>query len=361
MEEYIRHKLFSENIEPDEHYRRRKELDSVRVKITRLPQQSPEVLKISDVTVATSGNVSVSLGKAKSRKTFNVTAMVAALLSGKKVLQYTGQLPKGKQNILYIDTEQSYTHCYRVIDRILTMAGLPKNVEPDHLYVVRLREIGTFSRRDYIRWALEELPGIGFVVIDGLRDLVKDINSSTEAQEVLDLLQEWSGALDIHIHVVLHLNKIDDNARGHVGTEIMNKAETIILVAKSNNKDVSVVKPLETRDREFPSFSFHINGKGIPELHVSETADKNKRLTLEDITWEQHKVVLDKTFKGHKYSNQRSLIQGLAPLYGDIGFNRGETTLKTLVTMLVNRNVLEVTEKGEYRYHPDVIGEINGA
>lgn len=49
-------------------------------------EQEPEVLKIGEVAIGTLGNFSASIGKAKSKKTFNVSAMVAAALSGKKSL-----------------------------------------------------------------------------------------------------------------------------------------------------------------------------------------------------------------------------------------------------------------------------------
>lgn len=56
-------------------------------------EQEPEVLKIGGVPVGTLGNFSASIGKAKSKKTFNVSAMVAAALSGKEVLNYTTDFP----------------------------------------------------------------------------------------------------------------------------------------------------------------------------------------------------------------------------------------------------------------------------
>ena len=57
-------------------------------------KQEPEVLKIGGVPVGTLGNFSASIGKAKRKKTFNVSAMVAAALSGKEVLNYTTDFPE---------------------------------------------------------------------------------------------------------------------------------------------------------------------------------------------------------------------------------------------------------------------------
>ncbi len=59
-------------------------------------EQEPEVLSIGGVAIGILGNFSASIGKAKSKKTFNVSAMVAAALSGKEVLTTQRIFPLGK-------------------------------------------------------------------------------------------------------------------------------------------------------------------------------------------------------------------------------------------------------------------------
>ena len=81
-----------------------------------------QILWIDNSTIATLGNFSASTGKAKSKKTFNVSAIVAASLAGKQVLNYRAHLPEGKRKILYVDTEQSRFHCHNVLERILRLA-----------------------------------------------------------------------------------------------------------------------------------------------------------------------------------------------------------------------------------------------
>ena len=48
--------------------------------------------------IGTLGNFSASIGKAKSKKTFNVSAIVAAALKNGTVLNYTAELPENKRN-----------------------------------------------------------------------------------------------------------------------------------------------------------------------------------------------------------------------------------------------------------------------
>lgn len=63
-------------------------------------QTPPQIIWVDNSTIATLGNFSASTGKAKSRKTFNVSALVAASLANGKVLQYTAKLPDDKRKIL---------------------------------------------------------------------------------------------------------------------------------------------------------------------------------------------------------------------------------------------------------------------
>lgn len=46
--------------------------------------------------IGTLGNFSASIGKAKSKKTFNVSAIVAAALKNGTVLRYVAELPEEK-------------------------------------------------------------------------------------------------------------------------------------------------------------------------------------------------------------------------------------------------------------------------
>lgn len=89
-----------------EHYLNKGTIDSLEEIDT-----PPQILWVEDCTIATFGNFSASTGKAKSKKTFNISAMVAAALINGKVLNYRASLPEGKRKILYFDTEQSRYHC----------------------------------------------------------------------------------------------------------------------------------------------------------------------------------------------------------------------------------------------------------
>ena len=92
------------------------------ISVTSTYEHSPVILMVDDTVIGTLGNFSASIGKAKSKKTFNVSAIVASALSGSTVLHYRSMFPENKRKILYIDTEQGRYHCQLVLKRILRLA-----------------------------------------------------------------------------------------------------------------------------------------------------------------------------------------------------------------------------------------------
>ena len=227
----------------------------------------PVILQAGEAIIGTLGNFSVSTGKAKAKKTFNVSAIVAAALVNGQVLEYQASFPESKRTILYFDTEQSPYHCQLVMQRILRLAKLPIDKEPQNLKFSHLRAIADPNeRREIIRYAIYNTPNVGLVVIDGIRDLMLDINNSTEATKLVGDLMQWTSEQNIHIQTVLHLNKGDDNARGYIGTELNNKAETVIQITKDNTlPDRSIVAPAIIRSKPFDKFAFRL--KEVEKLY----------------------------------------------------------------------------------------------
>lgn len=180
------------------------------------------------------------------------------------MLNYRAHLPEGKRKILYVDTEQSRFHCHNVLERILRLAGLPTTTDSENLDFICLREYSPAIRIGVIDYALRQRKGYGLVIIDGIRDLMLDINSTGESVEVINKMMEWSSKYDLHIHCVLHLNKGDNNVRGHIGTEMSNKAETVLVISKNNDcPNVSEVHALHIREKEFKPFAFTVNEGGL--------------------------------------------------------------------------------------------------
>src|SRR5690606_13337193 len=151
-----------------------------------------------------------------------------------------GCLPTDKRMVLYIDTEQGRYHVQSAVKRICRMIGVS---EPDNLRIFGLRSLSPAERLVVIDYAISTTENLGFVAIDGIRDLVTSINDEDQASMMATKLLKWTDERQIHIATVLHQNKGDNNARGHLGSELVNKAETTLSITKNpQDKDISIVE-----------------------------------------------------------------------------------------------------------------------
>lgn len=311
-----------------------------------------KILFVGDCTIATFGNFSASTGKAKSKKTFNISAMVAAAITNSTVLNYRACLPEGKRNILYFDTEQSKFHCHTVLERIYKLSGLSLQEDDPRLMFWGLREYTPKLRIAVIDYALRKYDEVGLVIIDGLRDLMYDINNGKEATDVMTVLMAWTSVYELHIHTVLHLNKNDNNPRGHIGTELENKAETVLIISKNTmNNSVSEVKPMHMRDKEFTTFAFHIDDNKLPVLDssMSVTVVKPREKSLVSLDNEVHQEILSKVFEENPPTKYNELVDVVAQAYEAAGYKRGMNGIKGLLKLLTSKGIIVKKENG-YAY-----------
>ncbi|MDR1919023.1 MAG: AAA family ATPase [Tannerellaceae bacterium] len=329
-----------------------------RLQVTDSFSVPPEAIRVHNSVIGTLGNFSASTGKAKSKKTFNVSAIVAAALGEDAVLCYRASLPEGKRKILYVDTEQSPYHCIRTMKRILQLAGRPVDRHPLNLEFLSLRRYTPDVRQGIIEQAIYGTPDLGLVIIDGIRDLVYDINSPGEATHIISRLMQWTDERQIHIHTVLHLNKGDDHTRGHIGTELNNKAECVLCVTKDETDgDVSRVSAMHIRDIEFEPFAFRINEEALPCL-VDGYSPKRKAqprgCSFDTLTEAEHARALAAAFEGREIRGHETLIEALQKGYASVGFERGRNITLDLKKYLMNRQVISRQGK-EFHYHEEAL------
>ena len=331
------------------------------ISVTSTYEHSPVVLMVDDTVIGTLGNFSASIGKAKSKKTFNISAIVASALSGSTVLHYRSTFPENKRKILYIDTEQGRYHCQLVLKRILRLADLPEYKNPDNLIMLALRKFSPKLRLAIVEQAIGTIPDLGLVVIDGIRDFLYDINSPGESTDIISKFMQWTDDRQIHIHTILHQNKNDEHARGHIGTELNNKAETIMQVeVDKEDKTISVVDAIHIRDREFESFAFRINEEGMPEL-VEPYLPREKRIgrptkepfdPYKEIPENVHCAVLNATFANDTINNYGDYLERLKEEYGLQGVKLGHNKAVKVATFLGNKRMV-IKEGKEYKINPE--------
>jgi hypothetical protein len=263
------------------------------IDLTKEPEAAPAILYYQHIPIACLQDFTLITGKAKVRKTFLAVFLTASYLGYKNDLIFNDPARPG--TVLWFDTEQSPHYFFKTLKRVCRMTQ-----DTPRLKGYTLKTLTPGQKTDFIEYVVKTTPNVKLVIIDGIRDLVFDINSPEEATKTSVRLMQWCAENNLHIICILHQNKADGNARGHLGTELVNKAQTVLSVSlEAGNKTVSSVEGEYTRDLEFPSFSFIINEDSLPELcNTTPSEDKTiKRTDPKFISAEVHWKALNVVFR----------------------------------------------------------------
>lgn len=220
--------------------------------------------------VFTLGNFSAVTGKSKSKKTFLATLFLSSLTINnffEKI--FLAELPTSKSGVVLFDTEQSSYDAYLTAKRVWDLVGKQTNFG-----AFDLREYSPYERCDIIdRYLVKAGDQTGFIVIDGIADLANAINDEIEASRVVTLLMKWTKTYNVHICTVIHQNKNDNYATGHLGSSILKKSECVISVTKDENDNSrsEVNCELIRGTYDFGKFYFMVNEKGLPEVEFSNS------------------------------------------------------------------------------------------
>ena len=297
-----------------------------------------------EAILGTLGDFGLIIGKAKSRKSFFISIAVSTALGNDAILnRFKSYLPPDKNEVIYFDTEQSKYYVQKAVKRICTQVDQP---EPKNLHAFHLRSLNPAERLQFIETEIYSNDKIGFVVIDGIKDLVTSINDESEATMIASKLLKWTEERNIYLLTVLHQNKSDSNARGHIGTELINKAQTVLSVTKAeNDNEISIVEPLQCRDIEPEVFAFEINEFGIPVIaenfEIRTETNKNKFDVTNIEDFKKYQLLTEVFSKGESFSYGK-LVEQLQIAYknqfkNSIGINR----TKLLITDCSNNDWLK--------------------
>ena len=226
-------------------------------------------LGLETYTLGTAGNISLIQGKAKSRKSYFVSALAAAAIRqgfNENILK--AGIVKG--TVLYFDTEQGDYHAQKVNQRILHLAGIPTEKGQEYLKYFALRRADTNADRlAIIEYVLKRIDGVSLVIIDGIVDVANGVNEEAESIALVSRLMKISADLNIHLTTVLHENKNDRGAKGHLGSYLVQKSETVYGVSRSEDGFTTYIEGLYTRNANFPDLELSVQGRDV-DISVKE-------------------------------------------------------------------------------------------
>ena len=240
-------------------------------------------------------------GVHKSRLAENICAAFLKLPScSNELLGFRRTNFDATHTVVYVDTERNLTEQFPyALQSIQMKAGYRKEDHPTNFEYISLLQVSRKDRfstlNEYLNYLKQTTGRPLFIVLDVSTDCIEDFNKTDKSMELIDLMNMAINDHDVIFLCLIHENPKSDKARGHFGTELMNKASTVMQVgierdAAQTETDIIRVKYLKCRStaRHQPFYiKYSTEAKGLilaSESEVSGIMDSRKqKAATEDV------------------------------------------------------------------------------
>ncbi len=243
------------------------------------------IYSLGGQVIATPGNLVTVTSAVKTGKSAVIGAMAASVMAaGTNVdcLGFSSNNPKSYA-LLHFDSEQSPDDHWHQIARALKRAKIHK--PPTWLYSYCLTGLGHRRAWDCVaeamRFAAETHGGIHSILIDGVADLVADVNDAAECNDFVATVHDVAIQRDCPIIGVIHFNPGGEKTRGHLGSQLERKAETNLRLDKID--EVTSIWSDKQRRAPIPK------GTG-PCFHWSDDAGMHVSTETQQAVMEQEEI-----------------------------------------------------------------------
>ncbi len=232
---------------------------------------SDPVLKQGENAVIFPHTINVIQGQAGVHKSRLAENICAAFLKrhdcNSELLGFRRTGFEAAHTVVYVDTERNLSEQLPyALQSIQMSAGYDKADHPHNFDFVSLLQVSRSERfaalNEYLQHIRNETETPLFIVLDVATDCIEDFNKVDKSMQLIDLMNVAVNEHNVIFLCLIHENPQSDKARGHFGTELMNKASTVMQVrfekdASQNDTDIVRVKYLKCRStaRHTP---FHI-------------------------------------------------------------------------------------------------------
>jgi hypothetical protein len=199
------------------------------------PTKKEPILFVNGIGILTYQNVSCIIAAPGVGKSSICESICSAVIGTKGIDTLSLTVSDEITKVLYLDNERTDYDVWNSFERANKRAQtIGKTIKGKTIDIVGLRMVAGLKERKQTIEALINEGNYNLVIIDGAGDLVNDTNSLVEAIECRVWFRELTSKYKVSILTTLHPNKGTVTPRGHIGSEIMREAETVLGVIKDD-------------------------------------------------------------------------------------------------------------------------------
>jgi hypothetical protein len=191
------------------------------------------VFRIQDRIALTKGSLMVLTGKPKARKSTFLHTFIASCLKQDRIWGVSCELPPD-QSIVLVDTEQSLFDLHRSLG-LLSYTISTRLADHPRFAVYSARSLDVEAIKDLILKILDHHSNCGVLALDGILDLVNDINDVRESKEAIRFIKKLCDDRNIAMIGIIHQNKATNFSMGHLGAFASRFCQSELAVLKNDD------------------------------------------------------------------------------------------------------------------------------
>lgn len=254
-----------------------------------IPQPEP-IISINGECIASASNLIVIAGTSKGGKTGFMNRILAASLPENNMnvdaFGMTIKHNSAKQAVIHFDNEQAAHNHHRLLKGIISSAGF--NSHPDHFISFNLRRYSPEDRLQALKESMAHYSaihgGIHSVYVDGIADMVNSVNEEEETNRVIREIETLAMLYRCPIITILHYNPNSEKGRGHLGSQLERKCESLLSVTKDKETGLSTIEGKLLRNAgNIPllQFTYSIDlGRHVSAGEKNRDQERNKKFDM---------------------------------------------------------------------------------
>jgi hypothetical protein len=287
-------------------------------------------------------------GSHKSRLAETIAILLLHHQSSFEIIGFSRDLPKPVL-LLYVDTERNQKdQLPYAMQQIRLKAGYPKEKNPEIFDFISLITIPREERfktlKNYIdKVVLKFKEHQLIIILDVVTDCVSNFNEASQSMLMVDLINVQCNVNDATFITVIHENPGGEKARGHLGTEIINKSSQVMQIGfDGDNRDLIVLRFLHSRNTKAidPVYlKFDEKTKGLIEADADSIKNgisaKQDKAPLNQVEAWLKMHLIEETIKKEVYKGLMN------------HFDCGERTVDERLNTLVESEIIDRFKNGK--------------
>jgi hypothetical protein len=225
--------------------------NSLREKKSKKISFEESFIKFKNAPVIFPNTINIIQGQKGQHKSRLAEYFISVLLGEKELIGFHTKT-NDDYVVCLVDTERNLKEQLPyALQSILKKAGYKYNDNPEKFLYTSLLNVKRASRfealKEFINYSRKTADAAGknlFVVLDVITDFINNFNDPSESLKLVDMINDEINSSNVTFLLVIHENPAQTvfKARGHLGTELTNKASTVIKVSIDKNYDNSPVR-----------------------------------------------------------------------------------------------------------------------